>query len=131
MRLQTPSTPWVLSLAPSIGEPVLSPMVGYELSPLYLSSTVRAFQETAPVSKHLLPSTTVSGFVNSICDGSPCGTVTGWPFFQFLLQTLSHISSHGYFDSPCKKDQSIHTVIFLLCEVQVVCELYLGYSELG
>jgi hypothetical protein len=41
-----------------------------------------------PVSKHLLASTIVSGFGDCIWDGSPGGTVTGWPFLQFLLQTL-------------------------------------------
>ena len=40
------------------------------------------------------------------------------------------ISSHEYFVPPSKKDQSIHTLVFLLLELQVVCELYLGYSEL-
>jgi hypothetical protein len=29
-----------------------------------------------------------------------------------------------------KKDQSIHTMVFLLLEFHVVCELFLGYSEL-
>jgi hypothetical protein len=40
------------------------------------------------------------------------------------------ISSHGYFVSPSKKDQSVYTLVFLLLELHVVCELYLGYSEL-
>jgi hypothetical protein len=31
---------------------------------------------------------------------------------------------------PSKKDQSIHTLDFLLTELDLVCELYLGYSEL-
>ena len=39
-------------------------------------------------------------------------------------------SFHGYFVPPSKKDQSIHTVVFLLLEVHVVCELYLGYYEI-
>ena len=37
--------------------------------------------------------------------------------------------SHGYFDPLSNKDQSIHTSVFLL-ELHVVCELYLGHSEL-
>jgi hypothetical protein len=44
MGLQTPSAPWVLSLAPSLGT-LLSPMDGYEYPLLYLSG--RASQETA------------------------------------------------------------------------------------
>jgi hypothetical protein len=39
MRLQIP-------LAPSVGKPVLSPMVGSEYPPLYLSGSGRAFQKT-------------------------------------------------------------------------------------
>ena len=39
-------------------------------------------------------------------------------------------SSHEYFVPHSKKDQSIHTLIFLLLEFHVFCELYLGYSEL-
>ena len=38
------------------------------------------------------------------------------------------ISFCGYFVPPSKKDQSIHTLLFLL-ELQLVSELYLGYSE--
>ena len=34
------------------------------------------------------------------------------------------------FVSPSKEDLSIHTFAFLLLELDVVCELYLGYSEL-
>jgi hypothetical protein len=40
------------------------------------------------------------------------------------------ISSHGYFVPPSKKDQHIHTLVFLLLELLVVCELYLGYFRL-
>jgi hypothetical protein len=47
MGLQTSSTPWLLSLAPSLGDPVLSSMVGCEHLPLYLSGTDRASQGTA------------------------------------------------------------------------------------
>jgi hypothetical protein len=43
MGLQTPSTPWVSF----IGDPVLSPMVGFEDPPLYLSGTGGASQVTA------------------------------------------------------------------------------------
>ena len=39
-------------------------------------------------------------------------------------------SFHGYFVSPSKKDQSIHTLVFLVLEFHVVCKLYLGYSKL-
>jgi hypothetical protein len=38
--------------------------------------------------------------------------------------------SNGYFAPPSKKDHSIHTLVFLLHELHLVCELYLGYCEL-
>ena len=35
-----------------------------------------------------------------------------------------------YFVPPSKKDGSIHTLVFLLLELHVISELYLGYSKL-
>jgi hypothetical protein len=40
------------------------------------------------------------------------------------------ISSHGDFVPPSKKDQSIHSLVFLLLELHLVCELYPWCSEL-
>jgi hypothetical protein len=40
------------------------------------------------------------------------------------------ICSCEYFVIPSKKDSSTYTLAFLLLEVYVICELYLGYSEL-
>ena len=71
---------------------MLSPMVGCVHLPLYLSDTAEPLRRQlyqAPVSKHLLASTIVSGFGNCIWDGSPGGAVSGWPFLQSLLHTLS------------------------------------------
>ena len=82
----------------------------------------------APVSKHFLASTIVPGFVNCIWDGSTGGAVYGYPFFYSLLHTLYFFP--WVFCTPCKKHQSIHTFVFFLLELHVVCELYLGYSEL-
>ena len=50
--------------------------------------------------------------------------------FSFsLCSTLClHIRSCEYFVTP-SNDQSIHTLVFLLIELHVVYELYLGYSE--
>ena len=36
---------------------------------------------------------------------------------------------HGCFVPPSKIDKNIYTMVFLLLEFHVVCELYLGYSE--
>ena len=35
----------------------------------------------------------------------------------------------GNFVPPSKKDPSIHTLVFLLLEFHVLCELHLGYSD--
>jgi hypothetical protein len=40
-------------------------------------------------SKHFLASTIVSGFGDYIWDGSPGRSVSGWPFLQSLLHTMS------------------------------------------
>jgi hypothetical protein len=50
--------------------------------------------------------------------------------FSVCSTLCLHICFHEYFVPPSKKDQSIHTLVFLLLELHVVCELYLGYSEL-
>ena len=78
-----------------------------------------------PVSKHFLASAIVSGFGVCILDGSPGGAVSGWPFLQSLLHTVFPMAQ--YFVPPSKKT---HTLAFLLLELHVVCELYLGYLEL-
>jgi hypothetical protein len=119
---------------PSIGDPVLSPMVGCEHPPLYLTGSGRASQETA-----------ISGFYQqarpSIHNKYP-GMVAVYGMDPQVGQSLDGlsfslystlcfcISSHGYFIPPSKKDWSVHTVLFLLLELYVVSELYLRYSEL-
>jgi hypothetical protein len=45
-------------------------------------------------------------------------------------KSLPPSTSHDYFVPPSKKDWSTHTLVFLLLELHIVCELYLGYSEL-
>ena len=45
-------------------------------------------------------------------------------------KTLPPSTSIDYFVPPSQKDQSIHTLVFLPLELQVVCELYSGYSML-
>jgi hypothetical protein len=54
-----------------------------------LAEPLRRQLYQASVRKYLLASTIVSGFGNYIWDKDPGGTVTGWLFLQFLLQTLS------------------------------------------
>jgi hypothetical protein len=50
--------------------------------------------------------------------------------FSLCFTLCLRNSFHGYFVPPSKKDRRIHTLVFLLLEFHVVCELYLGYSEL-
>ena len=129
MGLQTPSAPGVLSLAPSLGDPVLHPRGDCKHLLLYLSGTGRASQELAISGSYqqaLLASIIVSGFSDCLCkmrlsmDGHSLS----------LCSTLCLCNSfHGYFVPPSKKDQSIHTLVFLLHEFHVIFELYLGYSE--
>ena len=92
MGLQTPSAPSVLSLTPPLGNPVLSPVVGWEHLPVYVSDSDIASQETTITSscqQYFFPSAIVSGFCVCIWDGSPSRAVSGWPFLQSLLHTPS------------------------------------------
>ena len=91
MGLQTPSAPSVLSLTPQL-ETLSNVWLQASTSVvirLWHSLSGDSYQISAPVSKHSLASAIVSGFGVCIWDGSPGGTVSGWPFLQFLLHTLS------------------------------------------
>ena len=132
MGLQTPSAPSV---------PYPTPPSGTLCSVQWLAASIhfcicQALAEPlrkqpyqAPVSKHFLASAIVSGFGGCIWDESPVGAVSGWPFLQSLLHTLSPYFLL-YFVPPSKKHRSIHTVVFLLLRLHMVCELNLGYSKL-
>ena len=54
-----------------------------------LAQPLRRQLYEVPFSKHLLASTTVSGFGDWIWDGSLCEAVSGWPLLLSLLQILS------------------------------------------
>jgi hypothetical protein len=89
--LQTHSAPWVLSLAPSLGT-----LCSFEwmVERIHfcicqaLEEPLRRQLYQAPVSKHLLASTTV-GFDYCTWNRSPGGAVSGWSFIQSGLHTLS------------------------------------------
>ena len=55
-------------------------------------------------------------------------SLDGLSFSRYSIVGLC-ICSREYFVSLSKKNQSTQTLIFLLFELHVVCELYLGYSE--
>ena len=86
------SAPSVLSLAPPLGSLCsvqrlavsIHICIGQDLAePLWR----QMYQ--APVSKNFLSSAKVSGFDVCMWDGSPDGTVSGWPFLKSLLYSLS------------------------------------------
>ena len=88
------------SIGDMIRGTVLSPVVGCAPLPLCLSDSGKASQETSIscfCQQTSLALTTLSGFGDSIRDGSLGGAVYGYPFLQFLLHTLSPYCSHAYF----------------------------------
>ena len=101
---------------------------------LYLSGTGRASQETAisgSCRKHLLAFTIVSGFGDCTYGMDPqVGQSLDDLSFSLCSTLCLCISSHGYVVPPSKRDESIHTLVFLLLELHLVCELYLKYYEL-
>jgi hypothetical protein len=60
--------------------------------------------------------------------GVGCGTVKGWMGVGNGRWNVKKILNKVKLKK--KKDKSVHTLIFLLLELHVVCELYLGYSKL-
>jgi hypothetical protein len=133
MRLQTPSPPSVLSLTPPLGTPCsvqwLAESIHFCICQALAEPLRRELYQT-PVSKHFLAPTIVSGFGDCIWDGSPGGAVSCWPSFNFCSTLCLHICYREYFVPLSKKDQSTHTLVFLLLELHVVCKLYFGYSKL-
>ena len=88
MRLQTHSARLVLSLALSLGNLCSVQWMAVRIH-FCICQALRKQLCKAPVSKHLVGSTKVSGFGDCIWDGSPDGAVSGWSFLHSLLHTLS------------------------------------------
>jgi hypothetical protein len=84
-----------------------------------LAGPLRIQPYQALFSMHFLTSTIVSRFGNCIRDESPGGKVSGWLFFQSLLNTLSPSLLSWVFCSLSEKDRSTHTLVFLLIELHV------------
>jgi hypothetical protein len=103
MGLQTSSAYWVFSLAPPLGTlcsvQLLAESIHLCICQALVEHLMRQLYQ-APVSKHLLASTKVSGFGNCVWDGSPGGAVSGWPFLQSLFHTLSLYLLPWVFCSP-------------------------------
>jgi hypothetical protein len=91
MGMQTLSAPWILSLAPPLGTMCSLQWLAENIHLCIcqaLAEPLRSRLYQAPVSKHLLASTIVSGFGDCIWDGSLGGAVSGWSFLQYILHTF-------------------------------------------
>jgi len=102
--LQTPSAPSVLSLTPPLDSPCsvqwLAATIHICISRA-LAEPLRGCPYLAPVNKHFLASAIVTGFGGCIWNGSSGRSVSGWPFLQSLLHSMSL-----YFVLPSKKEWS-------------------------
>ena len=78
---------------------MLISMVGWEHLPICqaLTEILRRQLNQAPISKHFLASTIVSGFGYYIWDGSSGGAVSGSLFLQSLLHILSQLAFMSIF----------------------------------
>ena len=121
MGLQTPSAHSVLSLTPLLGTPHSVQWLAESIRLCIckaLAGPLRRQPYQTPFSMCFLASTVVSGFGDCIWDESPGGTVSGWPFLQSLLYTLSPYLLLRVFCFLSKKDQRTHTLVFLLLQLQ-------------
>ena len=95
MRLQSPSASSFLSLTSPLGTLCSVQWLAESICLCIcqaLSEPLRRQPHQAPVSKHFLASTIVSGFGVYMWDGYQSGAVSGWPFLQALIFTLSPYS---------------------------------------
>jgi hypothetical protein len=95
MGLQTPSGPLALPLTPPLGSPGSDRWLAVIILSIHIC-TGQALAEPlkrqlyqAPVSKHFFASAIVTEFGDCIWDEFPGGAVSGWPFLQSLLHSLS------------------------------------------
>ena len=133
MGLQTPSAPTVLSLTPPLGSSTQSK--GW----LQVSTSVlvRIRQSLSGDSYFRCLSANTSwhqqqclGLVSAYGMDPQVGQSLDGFSFSLCSTFCLCISSHWYFVSPSKNDQSIHTLFFFLLELHVFCELYIGYFKL-
>jgi hypothetical protein len=92
IRLQTPLAPTVIAMTSTLRSPYsvqcLALYVYICMWPA-LPEPLRGQLYETPVSKHFWASAVLSGTGVRRWDGSLGGAVFGWPFFQFLLHSLS------------------------------------------
>jgi hypothetical protein len=101
MELQTPSVPWVLSLASPLETLCSVQWMAVSIHFCICQALVEPLRKQlyqAPVSKYLLASIVVSGLGNCIWNGSPVGHSLDGLFFSFCFTLFHCISSRVYFD---------------------------------
>jgi hypothetical protein len=137
----TPSAPSIPSPTPPSRTP---PSVQWLAASIHvyicqgLAESLRRQPYEDPLSKHFPALTIMASFGDCLWDWSPGEAVSGWPFLQSLLHTLSPYFFCEYFVPLCSfvlcssvwKHWGIHTLAFLLLGLHMVCEMYLGYSVL-
>jgi hypothetical protein len=126
MGFQTPSFPSVLSLTPPLRTPAKSN--GWLWSSI--SGFVRLWQSLSGDSYIRLLSASTSwhpqeclGLVTIYLMNPQVGRSLDGLSSSLCSLLWFHIFSHEYFVTICKKDWNTHTLVFLLLELHVVCEL--------
>ena len=72
----------------------------------------------------------LSSFHFSLCPPTPDPATLSSPSYSIPLRpSIPPFSCSIILFPPSKQDWSIHTVVFLLLELRMLCELYLGSSE--
>jgi hypothetical protein len=92
MKVQTPSAPTILALTSSLESPHSIQCLAVYIRiciGLDLAKPLRGQVYWAPLGMYFLASAILSGFGVSRWNGSLGGTVSGWPFLQSLLHSLS------------------------------------------
>ena len=130
MGLQTPLAPWVLFIAPSLG--TLCSVQWMAVSIHFcicqaLAEPLRRQLYQTPVSKFLLHLQKCLGLVVVYGVDPQVGQFLGGHSFSLFASVTP---SMGILSPLLRRVESIHTLVFLLLELHVVCELYLGYSKL-
>ena len=124
--LQSPSIPSVLSLTPLLGIPHFVQWLSASICLCKaLAGPLRRQPYKAANNMHILASIIMSVFMfgNFIWGWLSRGTVSGWPFLQSLLYTLSPYLLLWVFCSSSKTDWSTYTLVFLLwasCDLWIV-----------
>jgi cytochrome bd-type quinol oxidase subunit 2 len=159
MGLQTPSVPWLLSLAPSLGTLFFVQWMVVSIHFCIcqaLAKPLRRQLYQATVSMVLLASTIVSGFGGYLWDGSPGGAVSGWSvipsvsalnfvpvtpsmviLFPFLRQTeVSTVRSFFFLSFMCFETSILGTLsfwanIYLSVSTCHVYSFVIGLPHLG